>query len=68
MRHLRRLKRKIKNIDLDTIIDLAIKAGTSIAVVLSWGMHKSILWATLHGILGWFYIAYYYLSHVKKMF
>ena len=68
MKHINRIKRKLQNIDLDTIIDLTIKAGTSIAVVISWGMHKSILWATLHGVLGWFYVAYYYLHNVKRLF
>ncbi len=32
--------------------------GTIIAVVISWSRNKSILWAILHGILGWFYIIY----------
>ena len=32
--------------------------GTIIAVVISWSRNKSILWAILHGILGWFYVIY----------
>ena len=35
-----------------------IGLGTIIAVVLSWSRNKSILWAIIHGILGWLYIIY----------
>jgi len=43
--------------------DFAAKAGiglgTALAVSISWSLHKSILWAIVHGILSWFYVAYY---------
>jgi hypothetical protein len=46
--------------------DFAAKAGiglgTALAVSISWSLHKSILWAILHGILSWFYVAYYALT------
>ena len=32
--------------------------GTIIAVVVSWSRNKSILWAIIHGILGWLYVIY----------
>jgi hypothetical protein len=32
--------------------------GTIIAVVISWGRNKSVLWAIIHGILGWLYVIY----------
>ncbi len=32
--------------------------GTIIAVVISWTRNKSVLWAIIHGILGWFYVIY----------
>jgi len=32
--------------------------GTIIAVVVSWSRNKSILWAIVHGILGWLYVIY----------
>ncbi|MEP7278813.1 MAG: hypothetical protein ABI813_09240 [Bacteroidota bacterium] len=32
--------------------------GTIIAVVLSWTRNKSVLWAIIHGILGWLYVIY----------
>lgn len=43
--------------------DFAAKAGiglgTALAVSISWSLHKSILWAIVHGILSWFYVIYY---------
>ena len=33
--------------------------GSAIAVAVSWSANKSILWAILHGIFGWFYVIYY---------
>ncbi|MEJ7611562.1 MAG: hypothetical protein WKF88_10335 [Ferruginibacter sp.] len=41
-----------------------IGLGTIIAVVVSWSRNKSILWAIIHGIFGWFYVIYAIL--VKK--
>jgi uncharacterized membrane protein len=35
-----------------------IGLGTIIAVVISWSRNKSVLWAIIHGILGWFYVIY----------
>jgi hypothetical protein len=32
--------------------------GTIIAVVVSWSRNKSILWAIVHGFLGWLYVIY----------
>lgn len=33
--------------------------GMIIAVVLSWSVNHSILWAIIHGILSWLYVIYY---------
>ncbi len=33
--------------------------GIAIAVTISWSIHKSVLWATIHGILNWIYVLYY---------
>lgn len=35
-----------------------IGLGTIIAVVVSWSRNKSILWAIVHGLLGWLYVIY----------
>jgi len=33
--------------------------GSALAITLSWSLHKSILWAIVHGLLSWFYVIYY---------
>jgi hypothetical protein len=33
--------------------------GSMLAVTLSWGVHHSILWMMLHGMLSWLYVIYY---------
>ena len=33
--------------------------GVVIAVALSWAANHSILWAIVHGFLGWLYVIYY---------
>ena len=33
--------------------------GSALAIAISWSAHKSILWAILHGIFSWFFVAYY---------
>ncbi len=35
--------------------------GTVIAVALSWGANKSIMWVIIHGFLSWLYVIYYFL-------
>ncbi len=42
-----------------TIYRNGIGLGSVIAVVASWERNKSILFAILHGILGWLYVIYY---------
>ena len=36
-----------------------IGLGTAIAVAISWSIHKSIVWAIIHGVLSWFYVIYF---------
>lgn len=38
-----------------------ITLGTLIAVLISWSVNKSVLWAIIHGFLSWFYVIYYLL-------
>jgi hypothetical protein len=33
--------------------------GSALAITISWGLHTSILWAVIHGVLSWFYVIYY---------
>lgn len=39
-----------------------ISLGSAIAVTISWSLYKSIVWAIIHGIFGWFYVIYYALT------
>jgi len=39
-------------------IEAFTAVGIAIAVQISWALNHSILWATLHGLLGWFYVIY----------
>lgn len=36
-----------------------IGLGSAIAVAISWSLHNSIVWAAIHGLLGWFYVIYF---------
>ena len=40
-------------------IDGGIGLGSIIAVVASWSRNKSILWAIVHGLMGWIYVVYF---------
>lgn len=39
-----------------------IGIGNVIAILISWSLYHSILWALIHGIFGWFYIIYYLIT------
>ena len=39
-----------------------IGLGSAIAVAVSWSLHKSLLWAVVHGLLGWIYVIDYALT------
>jgi hypothetical protein len=36
-----------------------ITFGVALAITISWSLHKSIMWALIHGFFSWFYIIYY---------
>ncbi|AAU04066.1 hypothetical protein RT0601 [Rickettsia typhi str. Wilmington] len=38
-----------------------LSLGTILAIVISFNVNKSILWAIIHGFCGWFYVVYYLL-------
>jgi len=46
----------------DTATKAGIGLGSAIAVAISWSLHKSIIWATIHGFFGWLYVIYYALT------
>jgi hypothetical protein len=44
-----------------------VGVGTLLAFVLSWFQHHSLMWAAVHAVYSWFYIAYYALSKSGAM-
>lgn len=40
-----------------------IGLGSVIAVMLSWGVNKSFLWAIIHGFFSWFYVIYHIIKY-----
>jgi len=40
-------------------IKTGISFGTALAMVISFTMNKSVLWAMFHGLLSWVYVIYY---------
>ena len=40
-----------------------ISFGTALAMVISFVTWKSIGWAIVHGLLGWFYVIYYMIRY-----
>ena len=42
-----------------TTITFGSALGSALAVTISWSLHKSVLWACIHGIFSWFYVIYY---------
>jgi len=41
----------------------SIGFGAALAMVISYAEWNSILWAILHGVLGWIYVVYYIIVH-----
>jgi hypothetical protein len=42
-----------------TVVSSGISMGSALAMTISWSVHKSILWAILHGVCSWLYVIYY---------
>ena len=40
-------------------VSSGISMGAALAMILSWSVNKSILWAICHGILSWLYVIYF---------
>ena len=41
------------------VVKTGASFGSALAIAISWSTHHSILWAVVHGIFSWFYVAYY---------
>ena len=40
-------------------VETGISMGTALAMILSWSVNHSILWAMLHGVFSWLYVIYF---------
>jgi branched-subunit amino acid transport protein len=49
---------EVENSGEQRFIAPGIGLGSVVAVVISWDRNKSILWAIIHGLFGWFYVIY----------
>ena len=36
--------------------------GSALAIAISWSANGSILWAIFHGVISWFYVAWFVLT------
>lgn len=41
------------------VVEKGLGLGSVIAVVASWSVNQSVLWAIPHGLLSWVYVIYY---------
>jgi hypothetical protein len=41
------------------VVKTGASFGSALAIAISWSVHKSLLWAIIHGILSWIYVVYY---------
>ncbi len=41
------------------VIKSGISFGSALAMVISWSVNRSIIWAIIHGLLSWIYVIYY---------
>ena len=44
--------------DSSSTASVGISMGCALAMILSYEINQSILWAILHGILSWLYVIY----------
>lgn len=52
---------KTRIIVQETVVKSGIGFGACLAMVISWWRNQSVLWAIVHGLLGWFYVIWYVL-------
>ena len=47
-------------------VETGIGLGSAFAIVLSWTKWHSFWWVLLHGLLGWLYVAYYFIAGLNQ--
>ena len=41
------------------VIKTGVSFGSVLAIVISWSVNESIIWAIIHGLLSWIYVIYF---------
>lgn len=49
------------------VVRTGLSFGSALAMVISWSVNKSLLWAIVHGLLSWLYVIYYALRFHYKL-
>jgi hypothetical protein len=49
------------------VVQTGLGLGSVLAVVCSWDRNRSILWAILAGIFGWFYVFYFAITRDDRL-
>jgi hypothetical protein len=44
------------------VVKSGVGFGSALAMVISYSAYKSVLWAIIHGVFGWFYVGYFLLT------
>lgn len=42
-----------------SVTKAGVSFGSALAMAISFHLHQSVLWAIIHGLLGWIYVVYY---------
>ena len=59
-------KKSSKKVIVEKTVKSGVSFGSALAMVISYTAWKSILWAIIHGVLGWIYVVYYIIRYVLK--
>ena len=54
--------RESARVHVTNVAKSGIGFGSARAIAISWSQHQSILWAIVHGVLSWLYVAWYALT------
>ncbi len=56
-------KKSSKKVIVEKTVKSGVSFGSALAMVISYTAWKSIIWAIIHGLLGWIYVIYYILRY-----
>ena len=56
-------KKSSKKIIVEKTVKSGVSFGSALAMVISYTAWESIVWAIIHGLLGWLYVIYYILKY-----